>query len=486
MRLTSVISRLALPALAALSCALPGASAQEAPPQAAGAHLPDYVPPSGPVPGFQTPNNWTVMLDNGLAITFIPWGMTPTVDIRIEVRAGNIDEGRRTWLSDLTVEAMSQGAAGRSDQEIAEAFGAMGGSLIANVQTDTASFITFSLSEDGPAALALLAETVRYPDFPPDRFEAARNTISQLAESWRQQPAMQAMAAVNLYQHPEGHPFHTTIPTQRQLDGYDLGDVREFHREHFGAGRTHIYITGQFDAEAMESAAREAFGDWARGPADEGIDAAPQVGHVVHLIDRPGAPQSTLYLTYPVPPISDKSAPALEVMDVALGGMIVGRMLDTGYSYAPQTFVNWARGGASWNYTDDIDTDETVMALQDVLTIIDYSGFAPLQIGGVADWMISRFIMSTGARFSLVSQIAFRNANDLPIDYLDTYASAIRSVDNRAVQTLVSEYLTRDRLTLVIVGDLERIEPGIRALPQLQNARFVRQGVDGRMVEITR
>ncbi|WP_203294782.1 M16 family metallopeptidase [Maricaulis parjimensis] len=440
------------------------------------AHLPAYIAPPGPVPGFETPNNWTMVLDNGLEVTFIPWGMTPTIDIRVEVRAGNIDEGRNTWLSDLTVEVMSQGAGGRTDDEIAETFGAMGGSLMSSVRTDRATFMSFVLSEYGPEALALLAETVREPDFPEERFEAARSTIIQLAEGWRQQPGLIATAALNLYQHPEDHPFYTTIPSRAQLDSYTLADVRRFHREHFGAGRTHIYITGQFDAEAMEAAVREHFSDWERGPADEGIDAIPQVNNVVHLIDRPGAPQSTVFLSYPVPPITSKSAPALEVMDTAMGGMIVGRMIETGNSYAPQTFLNWTRGGASWSYTDDIDTEATVSALQDVLTIIDYSTFRPLQAEGIADWMIARYIMSIGSRLSLVSQIALRNEFDLPEDYLDTYASQIRRVDGHAVMNLSREFLARDRMTLVIVGDMDRIEEGIRALPQLQNVRFVREG----------
>ena len=480
MDLTGLCTRFALPGLLALSALFAPAQAQpESERSAANAHLPPRIEPPGPVPGFATPNNWTVELDNGLKITFIPWGMTPTVDIRVVVRAGNIDEGQDTWLSDLTVEAMAQGAGGRSDDEIAEAFGAMGGSLSSSVVTDRSTFASFVLAEHGPEALALLAETVRQPDFPPERFEAARNSIIQLAESWRQQPAMQGMAAVNLYQHPEDHPFYRTIPTREQLTGYSLRDVRRFHRRHFGAGRTHIYITGQFDADAMEAAAREAFSDWERGPADEGIDAAPQVGNVVHLIDRPGAPQSTVFLTYPLPGIDSKTAPALEVMDVVMGGMIAGRMLDTGYSYAPQTYIDWARGGAAWTYSDDIDTANTVAAMQDVLTMIDYSRFRPLGTEGVADWMISRFIMSTGARFSLVGQIAFRNAFDLPIDYLDTYADQIRRVDEHAVLNLAREYLTRDRLTLVIVGDLDQIEAGLRALPALQGARFVRQDADG-------
>lgn len=475
------LSRLAGLALAGLLTLAPATAQPPVPAEqgAANTHLPGQMPVPGPIPGFATPENRTLELENGLKVTFIPWGMTPTVDIRVTIRAGNIDEGEHTWLSDLAVEAMSQGAAGRSEHEIAEAFGAMGGSLLSRVQVDTTTFMAFVLSESGPDALALLAETVRQPDFPPERFEAARNSRQQMAEAWRQQPGMQAMAALNSHLYPQGHPFHILIPSREQMDSYTLEDARRFHREHFGAGRTHIYITGQFDAEAMEAAVRTHFGDWETGPADDGIDAIPQTRHVVHLIDRPGAPQSTVFLSYPVPPISEKSTPALEVMDTALGGMIVGRMLDTGNSYAPHTFIEWTRGGAAWIYTDDIDTDGTVASLQDVLTIIDYARFRPLQIEGVADWMISRFIMASGSRLGLVDQIAFRNRNGLPDDYLDTYADEIRQVDSRAVQNLARDHLVRENLTLVVVGDMARIEAGIRALLPLQDAQFVREDTNG-------
>ena len=473
-----------LPRFAGLAAAalLTLAPAQAQPPaerSAANAHLPAQMPEPGPMPGFATPQNWSVVLDNGLTVTFIPWGMTPTVDIRVTIRAGNIDEGEQTWLSDLAVEAMTQGAAGRSEHEIAEAFGAMGGSLLSQVQVDTTTFMAFILSESGPDAVALLAETVRQPDFPAERFEAARNSRLQMAEAWRQQPAMQAMEAMNALHYPEGHPFHILIPSRDQLNSYTREDARRFHREHFGAGRTHIYITGQFDADAMEAAVRQHFGDWERGPADDGMESIPEVRHVVHMIDRPGAPQTTVFMAYPVPPVTDKSRPVVEVMDTALGGMIAARLLDTGNSYAPNAFVEWTRGGAAWIYTDDIDTDGTVASLQDVLTIIDYSRFRPLQLGGMADWMISRFIMSTGSRLGIVEQIAFRNRNGLPLDYLDTYADSIRRVDSSAVQAMARENLTREQLTLVVVGDLDRIEAGIRALLPLQDATFVREEADG-------
>ena len=473
-RLVRQASRLVLTAGLLAFAAMPATQAQD-PDRAPNAHLPTRVAPKSPTEGFQVPPNWTLQLENGLNVTFIDWGMTPTVDIRVEVRAGNIDEGEDTWLSDLTTELMLHGSAGRSVDEIARAFGEMGGSLHGSVLTDRSTYSSFVLSEAGPQAIALLADVVQRPDFPADRLASARSTISQMAENWLQQPGAIASRAAGRHLYPQGHPFHHTIPTQAQLDGYTLDQIRTFYRDHFGAQRTHIYITGQFDAAAMEAAVREHFGDWPAGPADQGIEAIPMASGVVHLIDRPGAPQSTILLAYPVGPITSPDAAAIEVMDTAVGGWMMNRLAQSGASYHPQSFINWTRGGGMWTFADDLDQAQTVSGLHDLLTIIDYARFQPLQIDGVANWMIARNILSIGSRFSLVAQIGMLNEFGLPPSHMSEYDDNIRAVTAQDVMRVVQQYMARDRMLLVVVGDLAVIEDGIRQIPALSQATVSRE-----------
>ena len=76
------------------------------------------------------PAGRTFRLDNGLAVTLVPYGTIPKVTVRLGVRAGNIDEkANEVWLADLTGSMLTEGTATRTATQIAEDAARMGGSL---------------------------------------------------------------------------------------------------------------------------------------------------------------------------------------------------------------------------------------------------------------------------------------------------------------------------------------------------------------------
>jgi len=422
---------------------------------------------------FELPATNTIMLENGLVVTFIPWGMTPTAQILVSVRAGNIDDGMETWLADITTALMEEGAAGRSKEETAILFADMGGSLVTSVTHTHSNFATYILSENAPDAIHLLADTVLRPDFSSEALSGVQQTITHDLERNRSLPDVIATEAFLELLYPEDHPYHRAYPTDAQINGYRVSDLRRFYRNHFGAGRTHIYVAGRFDHSAMETAIRDTFGQWTIGPADTAPDGIPAQGPTVRLIDRPGALQSTVRLIYPVSAIDQKMAPALEVFDIAIGSMIAGHNRESGYSYSPFTYISWTRDGGYWTYADDINSPMTANALTDVLSVIGWQRENVWDASLTRDWMASNFVMATASTNGLLDQMISRDAHDLPFDYLDTYVPRILGVDDREVTAMAHAYLRDNRLTLVIVGDLDLIEHDIRAIPALQGANFI-------------
>lgn len=457
-----------LPALALLAAlAAPGARADEP-----GRGL---LPPAPgePIP-FELPASQTLTLENGLTVTFVPWGMTPTMDVIVSVRAGNIDDGEQTWIADLTAAMMEEGFAGMDRAEIGARFGAMGGSLNTSVTQSNTLMGSYVLAEHGEDALHLIADAVRRPDFPADAFERIRSGMSRDIERRRLEPGSQAFVTAFHTLFPEGHPYHFGLPRPGQIDTFTLADVRSFHDRNFSAGRTHLYIAGRFDTLEMEAAVRDAFGDWPRGAADTAPQAVPARGPAVHLINRPGAPQSTVHLVYPVSSVTSKDATAISIMDAALGGAIAARMREAGWSYSPTSFVQWTRGGGMWTYTDDIDTPRTLIALTAVFDTIGSLRQYDWEMESTRRWLASLFVMSAGSSYGLLENLGLRDSFGLDHDYLDQRVPSIMGTSDREVSAVARAYLRNDRFTLVIVGDLDRIEDDIRGMPSLRLADIVR------------
>ncbi|MFC3213252.1 insulinase family protein [Novosphingobium panipatense] len=72
--------------------------------------------------------------------------------------------------------------------------------------------------------------------------------------------------------------------------------MKAFHKANFGATRTHLYVVGRFDPATVRAAVEKAFQSWMPGAPPTQVAAPPAPPAKVVLIDRPGAPQSTVWI----------------------------------------------------------------------------------------------------------------------------------------------------------------------------------------------
>jgi len=464
-------SSLKLIAAAALVLTAPAAIALQA----------SQRPEIGPAPDFELPDTSTIQLDNGLEVTFIDFGLAPKVNISVQVMAGNVFDGSNTYMADVVAAMMEEGAGGESPASIAQAFASMGGDMNVGVGMHTTNFSANVLSEFGPDAIARIATVIRQPDFPDSEFDRIlQNQIRNMTVA-RSQPGPIATEAYVGLLYGTDHPYGEGMPDVGEMDGFTMEQVREFYAGHFGAGRTRIYIAGRFDHDAMEAAIREAFGDWETGAAVDVPPAAPQSGPVVRLINREDAPQTTIRLGFPVSPIGTDDYYDLTVMNALLGGSFTSRLTrnlreTNGWTYSPGSGITNRLGSSYWTFNADIVTDHTIEAFAEIFSeISNLQIYEPEQdeAEGMRSWLSGIFILQNASTGGLIGQISNRDFFDLPDDYLETYVDNINAVSNADISAAAAEYLPLDQLVLVVVGDLDTIEEGLRAFPQLADAEFI-------------
>ena len=174
----------------------------------------------------------------------------------------------------------------------------MGGSLTVSVGGDSTTIGGDVLTEFGPQMVALVADVVRNPKFPESELPRLKANMSRnlaVALSQPQQLALQKFRAVMYGDHAYGRVF----PTEEMVKGFTLDQVRGFYKQTYGAGRSRLYVVGRFDAPAVEAAIRKAFDGWEKGSEPAQPQPKPTSTRAVHIIDRPGAPQSTVILGRP-------------------------------------------------------------------------------------------------------------------------------------------------------------------------------------------
>ncbi len=445
----------------------------------AGAQTSEQPPIGDPVP-FELPQTTSFTLDNGLEVTFIPFGLAPTVDISLQIRAATLDDGDQTFLSALTGAMMSEGSAGRSREEISTEIASMGGSISTNVGRHTTELSTGALSQYGTDAIAVLADVAMRPNFDESEFVRVRASVVRDVDVQRAQPGSIATEAYRRILFGPDHPYGNTLPSEDQLRGYEMADVQAFYDAHYGAGRSRLYVAGHFDGAAMETAIREAFGDWERGETDTAISAPASAGPIVQLIDRPGAPQTTIRLGFPIMGIGDEDAPAFDVMNALLGGSFTSRLTrnlreDKGYTYSPGSGETWTMDGGFWTFNADVTAADTAAALRETFNeIARLQGETPPadEADGMRNWLAGIFILQNASTGGLINQLGQRDLYGLPDDYLDQYVPDILAVSDEDISAMARNYLPLDRMVLVLVGDLAVISDEVRALPEVAAAEI--------------
>ena len=93
-----------------------------------------------------------------------------------------------------------------------------------------------------------------------------------------------------------GHPYSTIQASDETAKTYTLAGVKSFYSNEYGAARTHLYVVGQFDIEKVKAAIDKAFGGMKQGPTPIRNVPAISAKRALTVLDRPGAPQSTIYM----------------------------------------------------------------------------------------------------------------------------------------------------------------------------------------------
>lgn len=444
----------------------------------------DYppMPAAGSPKPFAVPASETYRLANGLQVTLIPYGQVPKAAVQLRVYSGSLNEGEDVGLAALAAQMLREGAGGRSGADIAAAAAAMGGNLGVGAGAHETFFTLNVLSEHADDAVRLIADVGQRPDLPASEFDRVKQAYARNVAVGKSQPQSAADAALAAAYYGPKHPYGRLFPTDARLAGYTLADVRRFYEANFGAKRARLFVAGRFDSAAVKAAIQQAFGGWAGGPERLRLPPSPQPGPKVILVDRPGAPQSTVRVAFPAPVAGAPEDIGFRVTNALLGGSFTSRITanireQKGYTYSPFSGLSYNPGETQWGFDADVTTDVTGAALKEVfgeIRRLQTEAVPEEEAAGMRTWMAGTFVLQNASPGGLIQSIAERDFHGLPSNWLTDYVPSVLRVTGADMQGLAGRTLPLGKMTLVVVGDLAKVEPQLKALPELQGVPFQR------------
>lgn len=415
-------------------------------------------------------------LSNGVHLLVLEDRRTPQVNFSmiIDGAGGYYDPAAVPGMAGFTATLMREGTASKTSEQLSEQLDrlAAGVSVSAGITSPFATVNGNGLTNNLDTVLAIMADVLMNPSFPQAEIDRYKTRTRAGLMQQRTQPGF--LAAERLNQAVFGdHPLARVSPTPAALDALSRDALVEFHKSRFVPDRAVLAVTGDITLEQVKAKAEAAFGAWKKsGTAiPPQTEPAPLTAPSVSLVVRPNSVQTSLRIGTQSIERKDPDFFALTVGNRILGGAS-GRLFEhlreqKGYTYGASSGFGSGRIRGSWTAATDVRSEVTDAALTDLIDEIRQMRDTPVTDKELGD--AKRAIVGSFARLlenpdAILANYIDRYVYQLPADYWDTYASKIEAVTAADIQRVAQKYWTADRLQIVAVGDLAKVEAALKKL----------------------
>jgi predicted Zn-dependent peptidase len=415
-------------------------------------------------------------LSNGLKLYVVEMHEVPLVQFTLTVNGGGRLDGANPGIASFTAEMLDEGAGSRDAIGIASEAAYLGASLAAFSSWDGSHVSVKVPRRNMDAALDLMADVALRPAF--SAAEVRRQRDLRLANiiQQRDQPNTMASLAFNALLFPAGHPYHQPLTGDSAATAaLDSARVRAFYEGSFSPANATIVVAGDITLAEARSAVERRFGTWrGRRPA-AASDASPRAvdrATEVFLVDKPGAAQSVIVIGAAGIERSNPDYAAIEVMNTLLGGSFSSRLNsnlreDKGYTYGAGSGFSYRPLPGPFTAQSSVRTNVTDSALVEFFKEFNRLRDEPVEAVEL-ERAKAYLALGLASDFETTTQMAGQVGGlirfGLPMTYYDDYVSRIMAVSVADIQRVARQYIRPDRFTIIVVGDVSAIRPGIEAL----------------------
>ncbi|HLM00360.1 MAG TPA: pitrilysin family protein [Pyrinomonadaceae bacterium] len=408
-------------------------------------------------------------LSNNLRVVVFEQKRLPLVSFRLAFRSGEINDPHDlVGLTSATTHLLSQGTQSRSSREIAEAVERLGASLSASSSADNTIVSASALTIYRADILKLMAEMVLAPTFPENEIALYKqNTIENL-KFQRSQPGFLADEQMSriLY---GAHPYSIVAPSEANIEKLTRERVVEHHRSTFVPNNATMIVVGDVDKEHLINELETLFGAWRQGSVETQEFAALPMRKEMTLtiVDRKGSAQSNIVLSNHAIKRNHPDYFPFSVMNQILGAGASSRLFmnlreEKGYTYGAYSSLDARRLAGAFEATAEVRTPVTGDSLKEFfyeLNRIRDEAVSEEELRDAKNFLAGVFPIRAETQEGLTNLIVQQQLYDLPADYLQTYRDNVNAVSIADVQRVANQYITPDKIAIVIVGDAEEVLP---------------------------
>ena len=439
------------------------------------------LPGIGTPPELKLPPLQRFTLSNGLKVALAERHSAPVVDMTLIIDAGYAADSLATpGTAKLALNMLDEGTKKRNSLEIAERAEMLGARLGAGSSLDTSFISLNAITNKLPDSMDLFSDVLLNSTFPQTDLDRLKAQSLASIQQEKSQPQGIAMRLFPSLVYGKGHAYSNPFSGSGDVNtvkALTRTDLEAFRNRWVRPDNATLLIVGDATPDSIKPLLEKYLSPW-KAPAEAlpkknlaTVTAQPKPR--VFLINRTGAEQSLILAGYAGPPRSDPDYVSIETLNTVLGGGFVSRLNmnlreDKHWAYGAGSGLSAAEGQGPFIVRAPVQTDKTSESVQEIVKELQgiRGGHPPSaeEIKFAQDSLTLQLPGSNETSGEVAGSYADIVTYHLKDSYWNDFVGEVKSMTPAKLTGAAQKLVHPDALTWVIVGDLAKIEAGVRKL----------------------
>ncbi|GAB7222119.1 pitrilysin family protein [Vibrio owensii] len=432
-------------------------------------------PPAGAPVEATMPKLYGIHFKNGSELLGTVSSETPTVTMQFSLPAGTrfVERGKE-GLAQLTAAMLQEGTTKRSAEDIQAELDKLGSVISVDASGYTTDISVSALEKNLAPTLKIVEEMLLSPAFKQEDFDRVKTQALEGLVYEHQKPSWMASQASRQVLYGNSIFARPKDGTKAGLQALTLDDVRDFYAKHYTPQSAQIIAVGDISKADLE----KQLSFWANWEDEAAPLYAPQTiaplgTQKVHLVDKPGAPQSVVMMVRQGMPYDATGDFYLgQLANFNLAGNFNSRINqnlreDKGYTYGAYGYFSGNVETGSVVFTAQVRADSTVASIiemENELNEFSQSGMTDDELKFMRQAVGQKDALkyeTPTQKGKLISDILKYN---LDKDYLQQRNAIVETVDKQTLNALAQKWFDPNDYQIVVVGDAKSLRPQLEKL----------------------
>lgn len=438
------------------------------------------MPETGPNPVVKVPPFWTAKTASGIKIIGTYNNEIPTVAISISIKGGGLlaaKDPSKAGLPTIVAQMLNDDTQNFTAEQMNSALEKIGSSIDVSANNNSTVFAISSLTKNLDQTLLLLKERLLHPKFAQESLDRIKNQDLQSIQISKTQPANIAsdVFAKLLYGKDNVRTYGLT-GNEKTIPNITLDDVKAYYEANFSPEIASIVVVG----DIKEDDIKQKLGflnKWESKQVsipEPNNDVNKIEKNTVYVVDVPHAAQSQIRMGYLTGLNYDATGTyyRLGIANYSLGGGFNSRLNmdlreEKGWTYGVTSGFKSGHYGGMFIESAGVrsaSTDSAVVEFIKDTRLYADKGITPEELAftkksvGLSD---ARKYETNTQKADFLSNIQEFSLN---ADFATEEGRILSSISSEEINELSKKYLNTDEMTILVVGDNEKIAPGLQQL----------------------